>query len=225
MTAQAWGDPLRLAEELANRAPDSPRAQYELGRTYIIYSHYDPNSPFTRLAYAPLERAASLPNSSILPQQALIFMNARMGLPIEDAWWTSMIAKLAARKPGVQDESSLSALTQCAREARCNLSRARMSQAFSAALSHGTSSARLLATFSDYAWNVLGDRALGEDMIRKAIITENREPAYLVTLARMLIAEGRKPEAQETIEKLEKLNLGGQLNDTVAELSASLTTP
>ena len=100
-----------------------------------------------------------------------------------------------------------------------------MSQAFSAALSHGTSSARLLATFSDYAWNVLGDRALGEDMIRKAIITENREPAYLVTLARMLIAEGRKPEAQETIEKLEKLNLGGQLNDTVAELSASLTTP
>lgn len=222
MTAQAWGAPLRLAEELASRAPDSPRAQYELGRTYIIYSHYDPNSPFTKLAYAPLERAASLPNSSILPQQALIFMNARMGLPIEDTWWTSMIAKLAARKPGVQDESSLSALTQCVREARCNLSRSRMSQAFSAALSHGRSSARLLATFSDYAWNVLGDRALGEEMIRKAIVTEDHEPAYLVTLARMLIAEDRKPEAQEIILKLEKLNMGGQLNDTVAELSDSL---
>ena len=46
-TAIAWGNPLRLAEDLAVRAPDSPRALYELGRTYIIYSHYDPDSPFT----------------------------------------------------------------------------------------------------------------------------------------------------------------------------------
>lgn len=222
MTAHAWGDPLRLAEELANRAPGSPRAQYELGRTYIIYSRYDPDSPFTKLAYAPLEQAAGLPNSSILPQQALIFMNARMGLPIEDAWWTSMIAKLAARKPGVQDESSLSALTQCARESRCDLSKARMSQAFTAALSHGTSSARLQSIYSDYAWNILGNRALGEEMIRKAITTESREPAYLVTLTRMLIVEGRKPEAEQTIQKLTQLNMGGQLNDTIAALNASL---
>ncbi len=59
ITAYAWGNPLRLAEDLASRAPQSPRAQYELGRTYIIYSHYDPASPFTRLAYAPLEKAAA----------------------------------------------------------------------------------------------------------------------------------------------------------------------
>src|SRR6185312_10284053 len=34
LTAHAWGNPLRLAEDLATRAPQSPRAQYELGRTY-----------------------------------------------------------------------------------------------------------------------------------------------------------------------------------------------
>ena len=62
-TAFAWGNPLRLAEDLASRAPQSPRAQYELGRTYIIYSHYDPASPFTKMAYAPLETAAALPQS------------------------------------------------------------------------------------------------------------------------------------------------------------------
>ncbi|MEO5810984.1 MAG: hypothetical protein ABIQ63_02490, partial [Rhodanobacter sp.] len=39
-TAYKWGNPLRLAEELALRAPQSPRAQYELGRAYIIYSRY-----------------------------------------------------------------------------------------------------------------------------------------------------------------------------------------
>jgi hypothetical protein len=120
-TAYAWGDPLRLAQDLSVRAPGSPRAQYELGRTYIIYSHYDPDSVFTREAYAPLERAMQLPDSSILPEQALIFMNARMHLPIKDAWWSSLIAKLKAHKPGVQDESSLGALTQCAREGLCQL--------------------------------------------------------------------------------------------------------
>src|SRR6185437_6409937 len=44
LTAYAWGNPMRLAEDLAARAPQSPRAEYELGRTYIIYSHYDPAS-------------------------------------------------------------------------------------------------------------------------------------------------------------------------------------
>ena len=43
-TARAWGDPLLLAQELAIRGSDSPRAQYELGRIYIIYSGYDPRS-------------------------------------------------------------------------------------------------------------------------------------------------------------------------------------
>jgi hypothetical protein len=101
-TSYAWGDPLRLAEDLAGRAVQSPRAQYELGRTYIIYSHYDPASPFTKLAYGPLETAAALPESSILPEQALIFMNSRMHLRIKDAWWDSLISKLRARRPGVR---------------------------------------------------------------------------------------------------------------------------
>lgn len=217
-TAYAWGNPLRLAEDLASRAPLSPRAQYELGRTYILYSHYDPTSPFTRLAYAPLEKAASLPDSSILPQQALIFMNARMHLPLRDAWWNSMIAKLKARKSGVQDESSLGALTQCAREHRCELPTDRMMQAFMAALSHPDPSARLLATYGDYAWNVLDDHSLGERMTEEAVKTSPNEPAYQITLIRMLVAQGRKAEAEKSLKQLQSLNIGGRLDDSLSEL-------
>jgi hypothetical protein len=63
ITAYAWGDKLRLAEALAARAPDSPRAEYELGRTYLIRSHYDPNSvypPRLRTAGARRETAQVL---------------------------------------------------------------------------------------------------------------------------------------------------------------------
>ncbi len=220
LTVYAWSNPLRLAEDLASRAPLSPRAQYELGRTYIVYSHYDPASPFTKLAYEPLERAAALPEASILPEQALIFMNSRMHLPIKDAWWDSLIAKLKTHKPGVQDESSLGALTQCAREQRCDLSKQRMVEAYLAALSHPAPSARLLATYGDYAWNVLDDHALGLSLTREAVGTAPNEAAYRITLIRMLIATGRKDDALAELKQLESLNYGGRLDATLTQLRA-----
>jgi len=220
LTAYAWGNPLRLAEDLASRAPQSPRAQYELGRTYIIYSYYDPASPFTKLAYAPLEKAASLPHASILPEQALIFMNARMQLPLKDAWWDGLIAKLKAHKPGVQDESSLGALTQCAHEGRCDLPKDRMVHAYLAALSHPTPSARLLAMYGDYAWNILNDHGLGLRLTEDAVKASPNEPAYQITLVRMLVAQGRTVDAQQAIQQLRALNTGGRLNSSLAELRA-----
>ncbi|WEN16834.1 hypothetical protein PY254_06640 [Rhodanobacter sp. AS-Z3] len=219
-TAYAWGDSLRLAEDLASRAPNSPRAQYELGRTYIIYSHYEPASPFTRLAYAPLETSAALPNSSILPEQALIFMNARMQLPLKDVWWDSMIDKLKAHTPGVQDESSLAALTQCARDRRCDLPTERMVAAFSAALAHPKPNPRLLATYGDYAWNVLNNRKLGLEMTAAAVAASPNEPAYQITLIRMLATQERRVEAEKALNKLANLNIGGRLDRDLANLRA-----
>jgi protein O-mannosyl-transferase len=222
ITAYAWGSPLRLAIDLAARAPQSPRAQYELGRTYIIYSHYDPTSPFTRLAYVPLEKSAALPGSSILPEQALIFMNSRMQLPLKDTWWDSMIGKLKAHQPTVQDESSLGALTQCTRDHNCKLPTDRMMAAFMAALSHPQPSGRLLATYSDYAWNVLDDKALGERMAASAVSAKPDEPVYRITLIRMLVAQGEFAEAHEQLQQLELMNIGGRLDNDVAALHVSL---
>jgi protein O-mannosyl-transferase len=224
LTAYTWGNPLRLAEDLASRAPKSPRAQYELGRTYIIYSHYDPSSPFTSLAYAPLETAASLPDSSILPEQALIFMNARMHLQLKNAWWDSMIAKLKARRPGVQDESSLGALTQCAREQRCDLPTERMMQAFLAALSHPNPSARLLATYGDYAWNVLDDKMLGLRMTQEAVTASPKEAAYRITQIRMLVALGHAKEALHEYHQLEQMNIGGSLDRDLRSLLKTINS-
>ncbi|MGN2253513.1 hypothetical protein ACFWZ4_09055 [Frateuria sp. GZRe12] len=222
LSAYAWGSPLRLAEELAARAPESPRAQYELGRTYIILSHYDPQSPFTQLAYAPLERAMNLPDSSILPEQALIFMNARIHRPLKGSWWDSIVAKLKARKPGVQDESSLGALTKCQVERLCDLPKGRMVQAFLAAISHPRPSARVLAMYGDYAWNVLGDHELGRRMTADAVETQPAEPAYRITLVRMLLSQGRSGDARQALEGLQSLNVGGRLDADIAALRSQL---
>lgn len=222
-TAYSWGNPIRLAEELAQRAPLSPRAQYELGRTYIIYSHYEPTSIFTKLAYEPLEKAAKLPGSSILPEQALIFMNARMHLPLKNQWWQSMITKLKNDPVGVQDESSLGALTQCMRDGGCDLPKERMLDAYLAAVSNHKPSARLLAMYADFAWNILEDRSLGLRLAYKSTEEAPNEPAYHITLARMLIACGEISEAKNQVAELRILNLGGRLNSSIAELNNALS--
>ena len=224
MSAYAWGEPLRLSQALAERGPDSPRAQYELGRTYIIYSHYEPGSPYTKAAYAPLERAAALPKSSILPQQALIFMNSRMELPLKDAWWNSMTAKLAALRPGVQDESSLAALVDCARHDDCDLPKDKMQAAFEAAMSHPEPSPRLMSTYADYAWNVMGERELGAGLQTRAVNGAPQEPAYLITLTRMLVAQHKFDEARARLAQLESLNLGGHLDSQLKSLRRQVET-
>jgi protein O-mannosyl-transferase len=218
VTSRAWNAPLSLAMELAARAPDSPRAQYELGRTYIILSRYDPRSPFTPRVYEPLERAMALPGSSILPEQALIFFHSRMHLPLKGVWWDSMISKLAANKVTVQDESSLGALSQCMQSNLCDLPADRMTAAFLSALGHEARSARLLAMYSDFAWNSLDDKPLGLRMAREAVRAKPNEPAYHVSVARMLLALGETEEAKKERDILSGMNIGGALDGDIASL-------
>jgi hypothetical protein len=202
LTSYDWGNPLRLARTLAERAPDSPRAEYDLGRTLIIASNYDPHSPYTREAYAPLERAMHLPGSSILPEQALIFFNSRMGLPLKDAWWQAMIDHLRTHPVTVQDESSLDALAHCADDGQCRLPPQRMVDAFLAALSHPPISVRVLVSYADFARGTLHDIALSTRLMHDAVQRSPHTLPYRITYAGLLLAVGDCDRARTQIAYL-----------------------
>lgn len=91
-------------------------------------------------------------------------------------------------------------------------------EAYYAALSHPDPSARLLAMYGDYAWNVLNDHALGLRMTIEATKAKPDEAAYQITMIRMLAAEGREADAKQAIQQLETLNVGGWLNGSLTEL-------
>lgn len=221
-TSAEWGSPLALAQELASRAPNSPRAQYELGRTYIIVSRYKSTSPFVDMAYAPLEKAASLPNAGVLPEQALIFLNARMHRPIKEAWWESMETKLRTSKVTVQDESALSALVQCDRSGECDLPTHDLLRIYAAAISHPERSPRLVANYGDFAWNQLNDHTLAAAMLSEAVRNKPNEPAYRITLIRMLMALDRRDEAKAQRDQLAHMNVGGALDNDLRTIDAAL---
>jgi len=76
--------------------------------------------------------------------------------------------------------------------------------------------------YGDYAWNVLDDHALGEDMMSDAVKAAPNEPAYHITLVRMLAAQGRYPEMEKQLGSLRALNIGGRLDRDIAGLRALL---
>ena len=91
-----------------------------------------------------------------------------------------------------------------------------------AALSHPHPEARLLASYGDYAWNVLNDHQLGLRASRDAVKAEPSEPAYHITLARMYLVLGQRQNAKQQIEALKRLNYGGRLDGSIAKLQAAL---
>lgn len=206
LTASAWQNSLRLSIELAARAPESPRAQYELGKTYVVYSGYKADSPLVPLAYETLETASALNKANILPEQALVYLAANLGQPTKDEWWTRMEEKLERNKTSVESDSALMSLARCARDGKCDLPQDRMIQLFLTELSKPNASSRVLAAYGDYAWNVLKDRALGETATRDAVARAPQEPTYLITLVRMLLAQGKFDEAPPYMEQLKGLN-------------------
>ena len=221
-TATRWANPLSLAQELAIRAPDSPRAQYELGRSYVIASGYRTTSPFVQPAYAALERSAALPRSSTLPEQALIFFAAKLHQPIKDAWWASMEAKMRTGPISIEDESAIMSLSACAIQQGCDLPADKLLDVYQAALSHPSPHSRLLAAYADFAWSGLNDHALGYAMIRLATEKEPTEPAYHLTTARFALAMGDRKVAADQLARLKSLNVGGRLNTTIASLQKQI---
>jgi hypothetical protein len=218
LTAKAWGEPLRLAAELALRAPQSPRAQFGLGYELLRHGGYDPASPLLAQGYAALQRAALMPASSILPEQTMILTDSLMHRPVDERWWDRLVEKLKARVPDAQAVSALGALTRCVRDHNCELPRERMLAAFEAAQTHAKDDARLLAIYSDYAWNVLEDGMLGERLAEAEVTAQPGNVDARISLARMNIVLGRPDKATEQVQGMGGMDWGGRLDAPIAEL-------
>lgn len=218
LTAKAWSDPLRLAADLAVRAPESPRAQFGFGKELMLRAIHAPDSPQFAQAVTTLEQASAMPGSSILPEQQLIVSTSLIKRPLDPRWWNSIATKLSARAPNSEDMGALGALARCARSRDCELPLEPMQAAFIAALAHRPDDARVLTVYSDWAWNVLGDHSLGEQLADATVRARPRDADARITLARMNLVMGRPDKAREQLRALEQLNHAGRLDAAIAEL-------
>ena len=219
--ALEWSNPLRFAITEAAKHPQSPRATYQLAQAYAILSEGKLSSPFTQAAFEAFERANLVPDASISALQGSLLLAARTGSPSKAEWWQEMQARLREESIGPQELGALGALTDCAIAGRCHFPPEEMLGTFSAALSHGDNP-EVLSIYGNYALNILRDPPLTERLWRESAKLRPGEPQYAISLAKLMIAQGRTSDARREIRRLRTIGRFGQYKRTADALESRL---
>lgn len=221
LRAQEWSDPIRLAYAEALKRPASPRAQYELARTLIVASGKRLDSPLITEATGVLERNAYAPATGILPLQALIYVNARAGRPIDPRWWQAISSKLKTQPIAAPEVNALIFLMQCQEDGDCPRQTQELLDAFLSALDHSGNS-DLTSAYAQFALVGLEDVELAGRMYRAVVAQSPGEPTYRANLVKFLIETRQFDDARHELAEMAKLNKAGSLDSRLAALQQRL---
>ena len=206
--AQIWGNPLRLAYFEASAHPRSPRAVYDLGRVlYLIAPKVD--SPQFRQARRAMLQASEIPGADLQAVQALVFMQAKQGLPVPAALWEQLRAKVSGQQLGVENVGALYSLVQCAVDKVCRYQPAdlrRLGELLDAGVRAHPDDGEMITLRANFEANVSHrfPRAYA-DMLR-AVALDPGNFAYWKNLVQLQIAGRQLSQAALGLERLRELD-------------------
>jgi hypothetical protein len=206
--AQVWGNPVRLAYFEATAHPRSPRAVYDLGRVlYLIAPGVD--SPQFRLARRFMLQASEIPGADLQALQALVFMQAKQGLPVPQAWWDELRRSIGRQRLGVENVSALYSLVQCAVDQVCHYQPADLDQ-LGALLDAGVRahehSAEMITLRANFEANVVHRFPQAYADMLRAVALDPGNFSYWKNLVQLQIAGGQFSEARVGLERLRELD-------------------
>lgn len=221
LRAATWGNPAQLATTLVHDNPASPRASHDLARLYLNAAKGDPRSPYFHLAVKELERGATLPGSSPLPEEALILTAARHGLPIQQAWWNSFLHKLETNPLGPQEFTALNDLaTRRVNDDISAIDAHQLQRAFEIVIARQPQRSVWRTQYADLASLVLHDPSLAIHQWQQALKLSHDVPTYSRYLARYLVDAHREQEALAVIAEAQSLQPALRHDATLLALKA-----
>lgn len=223
--AATWGEPLRLAWTLENRAPESPRAGYELGRTLLVSVGDDQAAPGWSVALKTFERTQFLPSASPLASQGVIMMRARTGRPVAPTTWQRFRELLVRKSLTPEGLGALFAVNKCRVTRKCAFDDGQLLHTHLAVLERNPGNAAVRTLYADFAWSVLGDPELAIAVQREAVALSAGSVDARVSLLSFLSASPVGPDRQEALELLRQLRSAGagvQHQDALAAAAARL---
>ena len=90
--AHSWGDPLRFASSILRAAPDSERAWIVMSSVFVDRSAFKPGADLDRAIVITSEGARVLPNSALLPSNALIYKSINGTVASQD--WDLFLSRM-----------------------------------------------------------------------------------------------------------------------------------
>jgi hypothetical protein len=209
LRAWEWRNPVSFAVSEAGKHPTSPRAVYSLGAALANFRGLRAGDPLAIAAFGTFDRVRSLPQSGVLADQAALMLASQLGMPLQRAWWLHMQAYLTEHPIGVQEQSALQGLANCAIVRRCDFPVDDMMATFNAALSHGPH-AEIENVVGNYMLNVMNRPDVALSLWRDASLRNPAEPQYRIAIIKLLVFMGRDQEARQEIEALRGVGRFGQ---------------
>ena len=235
--AGQWDNNLDQEVYEAAHHPDSIRANYNAGRIYsnlVLAGH----PQFTRQAYAYLEKSRTLDTSGIMSDVGLIFLESRLGTPLDPSLLTEIRYKLLHYPISPSTISSLRefekfSLPKFAKchEAKCLISRRQVASVFEAAMRNPwvrktkQPYANLLTLYGTFLVNQYHNAEQARRYFEAAVRTDPGIAQYHINLIKLLLVMHRYDEARRQFRALEAVNSAGEFPNQVASLRAQLRMP
>lgn len=198
-----WGDRLLLAVEHVDINPDSPRALQDLGIVYYEMSGGSADSPFLSLAMQVFEQEAALPRSGILPDQTLLLLHSKHGLPGAEAVWDRLIAKLKSRPLSPESLIAFYGLIE-QRYKGVVLDDRRLTEAIMVLMDRAVLMPHKYAQFGDYLLRYADEPELAANVFANAVLVSlgQDDEVYARQVLDVLVEEGHLEQARFVLKKV-----------------------
>ena len=190
----------------------SARAQFDAGRALAgLDDSASANAPSYSFARKHYELSAELDANSKMPWLALIRLNCKAGLPIEENWIKSLEQRLWSTPFAPGDQSGLYALKNIAIDEAACLSRTEIDRIFRAALSNprimpGTQ-ATLHSWHADYLWLNQKDLQGAMTALKHSLDRAPENPSNRLKWAQLIFISGDIAQARKLLLALRFVQL------------------
>lgn len=223
LRADQWRDPLNLARFELRHRPDSPRANYEMGRVLAEFAAKMGDPAVATAAGVHLRRAAELAPREV---GALVGLALVAHGPMTADDYALLIKRLRARPMNALDLGYLRALANCKEASGCRLPPSQVLGAFDAALTHpdlaADNKAALLSALGVYLANALGDAHASVASLRDAVALSPQNPELRLNLAQAMLYLPDYDAAEAELAVAEKLDRWQVNAPTLARVRADL---
>jgi hypothetical protein len=223
MRAYDWRDNLSFATAEAQHHPGSPYATYMLGQTYANLALMSDPSQYDN-AVASLEAASAVPNSTVIPDVSLVLVEAQLKGKLDPDVMPRIATKVGDRKLAASDIQGLAALGDCVDKRNCKVAPAEMQAIFHSALANPylgqlkDTHANILVIDGNYEAIMDRDYQKARSLMAEAATLVPGEPQYRENLVTMDISLQDKPQAEQDMQALKRMDYLGHLDPVIADL-------
>lgn len=212
LRAHQFGDELRRTQIEAEYHPKSARTQYEAANAIVSHLEIpDAASPRYYFARTHYEKAGELDTSFKESWLGLIHLNCLVKKPVEDVWIDELAKRLQGTTFRAKDRNILYSAKELAIASTLCLSRSKIETLFNAATTNPALTpaveAILHSWLADYLTLAAHDFPAAQFELNKSLAISPNNPSNLLKWSQLALLQGRKADAQKTLDHLDSASL------------------